>query len=71
MGIQEWLGSLMVIAAVISFIPNPKAAIKGVPEVLSTNVQMVNGHLVVPNRHKAERPVSTKLSPVQSPALLD
>jgi len=47
MRIFEWLGSLMMIIALIEFVPNPKKAISSIPEVLATNVHMDKHHLVL------------------------
>ncbi len=60
--IIEWFGSLMFIVALIEFAPNPKKALQSIPDVLSMNPKMVNGHLVMP------KVISTKsnLKPVLS-----
>ena len=47
MRIFEWLGSLMMIVALLEFVPNPKKAIQSIPSVLATNVRMEGNHLAV------------------------
>jgi hypothetical protein len=57
MRIFEWLGSIMFLVALIEFIPNPKKALKSIPEVLATNPKIVNGHLVIPSMCVLKTPV--------------
>lgn len=46
--IVDWLGGLMFLIALIEFGANPKAALKSIPETLSTSVGFAsNGHLVL------------------------
>lgn len=46
MRIFEWLGSLMMIVALIEFVPNPKKAISNIPGVLQTNIRIdSNNHM--------------------------
>jgi hypothetical protein len=47
MKIFEWLGSLMMVVALIEFVPNPKKAIQSIPGVLQNNVRMSGNHLVL------------------------
>jgi len=57
MKIFEWLGGVMMIIALLEFVPNPKKAIQSIPEVLATNVHMNGNHLVL---HKTEAPKKRK-----------
>ncbi len=47
MKISEWLGSLILIVALMEFIPNPRKAIESIPGVLQTNVRMSGNHLML------------------------
>ena len=63
MRIFEWFGGLMMIVALMEFIPNPKKALQNIPEVLATNAKMVNGHLVISRdgpRSKSDAPKSKR-----------
>lgn len=57
--ITDWLGGLMFVIALIEFGASPNAALKSIPDTLSTNVGIAsNGHLVLygpgkmPKAHK-------------------
>jgi len=51
--IFEFLGGVMVLAALVDFIPNPKRAMMDAHSVLvAPSPRFVNGHLVVP-RHSS------------------
>lgn len=52
MKLIEWLGGVMMLVALIEFIPNPRRAIRSISEVLFTNVRMAGNHLVL---HKVQR----------------
>ena len=54
----EWLGSIMMLVALIEFAQNPKKAVQSIPGVLQTNVQMEGTHLVL---HRTEKPKKNKL----------
>lgn len=60
MRIFEWLGGLMMIVALVEFIPNPKKAIQSITSVLATNVRMEGNHLAMPSPNPKERGVKIK-----------
>lgn len=58
MKIFEWLGSLMMVVALVEFVPNPKKAIQSITGVLQTNVRMDGNHLAV--HHGGKLPAKRK-----------